>query len=552
MLSSLLHYYEENINELPPFGCEYREISFVVILSKKGEFLDIQDRRIRGEGEKMLVPQAVKRSGIGASPNFLWDNLKYVFGIGEFVNGKQKEALNQKRSSFVEHLKEMSKELNDHEEIIAVIKFLEGNFLKDLKSHPLWKDLSESAGYVSFSIENTDRLVCQDPSILKACFSLAKDSSEKKIQCLVTGKEGRAARLHPLVQGVAGAQGSGASLISFNLDSVESFGKEQGYNAPMSQEASFQCAASLNYILEFSQKVAFSEAMTVVFWAQNKSPFESVFADFLKMTSKETLSSFLLKCADAPGDSSPFFVHALSANGSRLSSRFSWQGSIKDLKALIKMHFQHLEIESFNSSSEAFSVYSLLQSISPCRDLKYLQPRFAGEFLFSILNNDPYPQALLPTLLKRISDEEGISHRRASLMKASINKAHPSHSLKTSLDSSKEHTGYALGRLFAVLETAQKQGKRKKAATFYSYYKMSSVSPAKIFPYLLKRFSFQSNLSSSHAKYLNVLKDSILKFVPFYPSQLSSLDQGALAVGYYQQKQEIFYQTKKRKIDAAE
>ena len=53
--------------------------------------------------------------------------------------------------------------------------------------------------------------------------------------CLVTGEQTSIARLHPSVKGVAGAQGSGASIVSFDKDAFKSFGKDRGANAPVSE-----------------------------------------------------------------------------------------------------------------------------------------------------------------------------------------------------------------------------------------------------------------------------------------------------------------------------
>ena len=55
----------------------------------------------------------------------------------------------------------------------------------------------------------------------------------------MTGEFGPVQRLHPKIKGVRGAQSSGASLVSFNLDAFESFGRRQGNNAPISEQAAF-------------------------------------------------------------------------------------------------------------------------------------------------------------------------------------------------------------------------------------------------------------------------------------------------------------------------
>src|SRR5690606_10216430 len=51
------------------------------------------------------------------------------------------------------------------------------------------------------------------------------DASEG--MCLVTGMWAPIARIHPPIKGVDGAQSSGASIVSFNLDAFRSYGKSQ-------------------------------------------------------------------------------------------------------------------------------------------------------------------------------------------------------------------------------------------------------------------------------------------------------------------------------------
>jgi CRISPR-associated protein Csd1 len=550
IVHQLVQYYEDNTELLPSFGCEYKEISFIVLLSKEGKFLDIQDTRGKnGEGKRMLVPQSVKRSGVAASPNCLWDNLKYVFGIGAAASQKQKKALEEKRIAFLQNLKKLSFASQKNKEVEAVIHFLESDFLKSLEKHPLWKEIVNLNTYVSFAIDSKDRLVCQESSVLEALSLLSKNESKEKTSfCLVTGKIGPIARLHPMIQGVYGAQGSGASLISYNLDSVESFGKAQGHNAPISEEAAFAYGAALNHLLNSPRKVAFNQVMTILFWAKQKTPFEAVFSDFLKLSSSDSLTTFLSKCSESEEDSLPFYVHALSPNGARLSLRFSWEGTIRDLKKRIRKHVEDLEVMNSSKDPELYSIYSLLHTFSPCHDVQYVSPRLAGEFLFSILSGLPYPQELLSSLLRRLSDEEGVSNRRVSLLKAWMNRMQDKVKIHASLDPFNQNIGYLLGRLFGVLEIAGKKFKSKKPVTVtYTLYKTASIMPKRIFPHLFNHYDMYINsLPLRDTNYFQKIKDEIVKSLILLPSNLSLMAQAEFAIGYYQQKQHIHLEIKKR------
>lgn len=64
-------------------------------------------------------------------------------------------------------------------------------------------------------------------------------------RCLVTGQEAPIAILHPSIKGVVGAQPSGASVVSFNAPSLESYGKEERDKQGQGRNAQVQHLCSL-------------------------------------------------------------------------------------------------------------------------------------------------------------------------------------------------------------------------------------------------------------------------------------------------------------------
>lgn len=86
-----------------------------------------------------------------------------------------------------------------------------------------------------------------------------------------------AARLHGNIQGVRGAQSSGASLVSFNAEAFCSYGHEQGENAPVSTYAMTAYTQALNYLLR-SDNVRRIGDVTVVYWVENADPAIAAFA----------------------------------------------------------------------------------------------------------------------------------------------------------------------------------------------------------------------------------------------------------------------------------
>ena len=75
---------DDDASGVAPFGYSEEKISFALILSTDGEFVDYRDLR-QASGRKsipqlMQVPQAIKRT-VAIAPNFLWDKTSYALGI---------------------------------------------------------------------------------------------------------------------------------------------------------------------------------------------------------------------------------------------------------------------------------------------------------------------------------------------------------------------------------------------------------------------------------------------------------------------------------------
>ena len=98
---------------------------------------------------------------------------------------------------------------------------------------------------------------------------ISKDEAGIVGQCLITGEQKEIAKLHPSIKNVKGAQSSGAAIVSFNAKAYESYGKENGYIAPISKYAAFAYTTVLNHMLaNQKQKIQIGDT-TTVFWADS-------------------------------------------------------------------------------------------------------------------------------------------------------------------------------------------------------------------------------------------------------------------------------------------
>ena len=145
------------------------------------------------------------------------------------------------------------------------------------------------------------------------------------------------ARLFPQVTGVPGAQSAGASLVSFNLDSFESYGKKQAYNASLSQEVAFNAGSALRYLYgDLKHRVRFGQT-TVVFWTDRTATDEelmmlAMLGDEVDPRAEDTADlEHIQQTLECMKEGKPlegydletrFFILGLAPNAARLAVRF--------------------------------------------------------------------------------------------------------------------------------------------------------------------------------------------------------------------------------------
>lgn len=83
ILKALYDYYHRSGDDVAPFGLEYKEIGFIIVIDRCGKFLRFEDRRIdKKSAQRFLVKKSVSRSSAPVA-NYLYDNCKYVFGYSD-------------------------------------------------------------------------------------------------------------------------------------------------------------------------------------------------------------------------------------------------------------------------------------------------------------------------------------------------------------------------------------------------------------------------------------------------------------------------------------
>jgi CRISPR-associated protein Csd1 len=553
ILYALCDYYERK-PDLPRPGFETKGIPFVVEINRSGQVIQIEDTRSTGGKKRIprtfLVPQGEKKTS-GIAANLLWDNAEYVLGVT--TRGKP-DRVKEQHAAFQGRLDELILRVDDAG-LNAVSQFFKARDNARLEADPLWPEILETNPVLTFRLNGDLELICQRPLVRAALEEHIDDATQ--ITCLITGVSDGLERLHAAIKGVRDAQTSGANIVSFNKYAFNSFGKEQGANAPVGKRAAFAYTTALNYLLSQGsrQRIQVGDASTV-FWSEKQTELEDIFADLFDEPPKDDPArqtravEALFKSPEtgafnADNDSIRFFVLGLAPNAARISIRFWLIGTAAEMSAQIRQHFADLEIAHADFEKPYLSLFRLLVSTAALGKAENITPNLAGEFMRAILEGLPYPATLLQAAIRRIRAEREVKYPRAALIKACLNRQVHSQSqekeITVSLDESNFNPGYRIGRLFAVLEKAQEEAVNPSATIRDRFYGAASSTPVTVFGNLMKLKNHHlAKLEEGRKRFFEKLIGQIMSGITDFPSHLNMADQGRFAIGYYHQRQAFF------------
>ena len=557
--------------EAPPYGYSTEGVSFVIVLSRAGAVVDVLDRRdLTGRAprpSRMSVPRAATRS-VNVAPNFLWDKTAYALGLTRAPDTQAPVACRRgERDAFVD-LHERLLAGTEDEGLQSFLTFLGEWDSERYAGLPHATEMLDAN--VVFRLDGAgEELLHERPAARQLWGRHLADKTGGEGVCLVTGARAPTSRLHPKIKGVYGAQSSGASLVSFNLDAFASYGMIQGGNAPVSEQATFHYTTALNALLarNSGRHMRIGDT-TTAFWAEAAgsdaaaAACESLFATLLEPPPPsdaaesarvaDTLAALaegrLLSAAHPEIDErTRFFVLGLAPNAARISVRFWHEDNIGALVRRVGEHWQDLRIEPWPWKAMP-AVWQLLLQTAAQGKSENIPPTLGGALMRAILTGSRYPHSLLAAVVARMRADKDINGRRVAVCKACLARdqrlGFEEEEIPMSLDRENDNPAYLLGRLFAVYEGAQRAalGLNVNATIKDRYFGAASASPASVFP-LLERGS-AAHLASLRkgdkgglAYWFDREIDTILSGMgAVFPRSLRLEDQGRFAIGYHHQR----------------
>jgi CRISPR-associated protein Csd1 len=568
MILQALYEYYKRCDDLPQKGMELKEIGYLIVIDKEGKFIRLESRMIdKKHASQFLVAQTVQRSGKKYISNYLWDNCEYVTGYSE----KNKDKASLCKNAFVNRVNDLKSKIPHSDTVKAISLFYEKYqcVYEVLESDVLWKEMSSSTKNISFLIQGGTSIAAVDEDVINISSNL---SEEKDIHiCLITGRKERTARIHAKVP----LQGNAfTSLVSFkDGKGYDSYGKEQGYNAPVSENAEFAYTTALNHMLRSDSRNKFMIGnRTFLFWASKndeagKQAEESIFNMFgfteqeddpnknieqVKKTFNAIYSGSLRTSLD-----DKFYILGLAPNSSRIAVTYWSELPLKDFAARILRHFEDMEIADTRKEKKPYmGLYSILEAVTLGGNPSDATPNLPDAVVKSIFQGLSYPFSLFSSCIRRIRAEldnkkwdyaykKGLVITRAAIIKAYLNRIDNQQKINVMLDDKNTNQGYLCGRLFAVLDKIQDEANNQHSIR-ERYMNSASATPAAVFATIL-------NLSYHHSEKLNegrkvwfekIKQEIVDKISPDgFPAHLDLQDQGRFFVGYYQQTQ--WFYTKK-------
>lgn len=547
--------------DIPLLGFGKEKIHFALVLDKNGKLLQMKDLRDKVKNKPVpvsfTVPVLGKKRSVGIEPNFMWDNTAYV--LGRDAKGKEKRAMRCFESFKTLH--HYIGDALDDPGMIAVLRFLD---CWNPEEAPLLKHWGEVAGTnVVFQLDGELAFVHDRPAVRDAWRrTLPEEGAGMVATCLVTGQKSAIARLHPAIKGVMGAQSSGAGVVSFNLDAFVSYNKKQNFNAPISESAAFGYTTALNHLLRFEshQKVRIGDA-TTVFWTERASPIEGFMGIILDPRDDTADASEVRLFLEAVRDGRQpqsisdrdvqFFILGLSPNASRLSVRFWYASTVGEVSGKIGQHFRDMAIVRGQKDHQFPGMWQLLRETAVQGKTENIPPLLAGALIRSVLTGGAYPQGMLSAIIGRIRADQSINYIRAAIIKACLNRKYRIHNtakeVSVSLDRESTNIAYRLGRLFAILEKAQKDAIPGANTTIKDrYYGSASATPSIVFPQLL-RLAQHHIQKAGYGGRNDKMIEEVMESINGFPAHLSLDDQGMFAVGYYHQRQAFYVKSENQK-----
>jgi CRISPR-associated protein Csd1 len=408
--------------------------------------------------------------------------------------------------------------------------------------------------------------------------------------CLISGRNERplAPTHNPKIQGVPNTPAFGAAIVSFDKPAFASYGFDQSLNAPASDEAATAYCVALNWLLARNDHSLRLGQTALCFWTQGQEKTSALFATLLNRPDPKTVADFIRSpWAGIPREIAQedrFCAVTLTGNAGRIVVKHWLQVPLEQAVENLRQWFSDLELfvpphpkpvpgkrrridsDSTAAAKEGMPPLAIFRlACTTVRDAKDLLPDVPAQLYRAALEGTAPSIALIKPILdqlhSRLVRDKNYNllfdESRFALLKLILNRNRKENTMeiKPKLTADTDDPAYNCGRLLAVLAAAQAKAhdfKLEGAGVVERYFGTASVSPASVFPLLLRLNRHHLNKISKseryagHERFLHEQIQNILTLFkpeqpgkpPVFPRVLDLQAQGRFALGFYQQSAE--------------
>lgn len=566
--------------DIPLSGWSVEKVAWAIVLDRQGSVVGVVPQGIPDEKGKlrpsvMLVPEHDGRSGKNPKPYFLCDKAAFLLGLDE--NQARGEASRGRSRDM--HLEVL--ERCDDDGARSVLAF----FDRSDQLEKLSADQREAlglGGMLVFCLDRPGNYVHERAVVKDAWHRYCGKASESPVgHCSVTGEEEPLARLFPQVAGLPGAQSSGASLVSFNFNASESYGKSQAYNASISEDAAFKAGTALKYLLGSHERRIDLGSTIVTYWSDRPAPLENMLlASFLNKQrtpgEDKEVNDAIKKAFDDMLHGRPlrgfdtnvgFCILGVSPNAARLSVRFFERATLGQLAENYGNYLRDTAMDGVKSTS----IWGFLLQTASLGKSENVPTTLVTRSFEAMLGGSEFPRALDGMVLSRMRADHAKRNawdmgQRAALLKACRVRRARRQGLEVSreeqiemaLNEENTNVGYLMGRLFAVMEHAQRGALGETNATIRDrYFSSAAATPRRVMAPLMRGYSNHVSALRKQKPGVAVILErevgSIMGLLPgdeALPKTLDVEDQSAFFIGFYQEREHLWSRNADKKTAA--
>jgi CRISPR-associated protein Csd1 len=599
----LKHFYDlahsPKRNILADDAFESRAIRYIIALGSDGRLIGVQDISPDGKRGKEYssVPQTA-RIKKGKVAEFLVDGLDSVFGLSpDPSKPKDADMLRAKFDDFWGQIEQASLNTN-HPALAAVLRFkpsfgLAPEFIRQDGKKWLVKTASGAEVRLagdSFTFKIDNDLLFEDEAKIKPYWreAFARTVAEQEQAsdiglCLITGENGvPIARTHtPRISKIPGV-GIDGTIVSFekSAPAFSSYGKLQSNNAPCSVAATRAYSKALQFLVEQVDHHVLIGKTKLCFWAKDQVQSVSFFAQLLNQPDTLTVRKFMTEpWVGVPreiANRDQFFTVTVAGNNSRIAIRHWLQQPLDQAIENFRDWFADLELRvppkpepkagkklklpGKMTKFHPLSVYWL--ACTTVRESKDLPTDVPVQLYRAALEHTAPSISLIKPILnqlhsKLVRDENYnllYDESRFALLKLILNRNRKGNDMeiKPELTADTNDSAYNCGRLLAILAATQDKAhefKLEGPGVAERYFGTASVSPASVFPLLLRLNRHHLNKIGKSERYggheqfiQRQMEDVLVLFKPgkpcappTFPRTLDLQSQGRFAIGFYQQ-----------------